>query len=239
MDNFTLDFGYLNSVINPDKSKVVYKGNEERFVRVAFDLFKMKDNSCEDLWQIQADDDGVEYLVRTYEADDKEVIASDWSVGINKTASHLTVSYKGMPVHRLDTKDYGVENPFDALVFRDVVQEKLANNKDFVAKLANELPQEKHDMLVEMGAIDPASKAKSPEDFAEPYHGPGFQPKDPADHAEKAIDITEQKSDYSHAISYSIRVLTKHISKMEDYLVDVSDLYEVLETLRGLKEVVK
>ena len=117
MDRFQLDFGFLNAVVNPDTSRVPYKGNEDKFVRVAFDLFKTKDNSCEDLWQVQADDDGNEYLVRTYDVEDA-VVEADWSVALDKMAANLTVSYKGMPIHRLAAADYDAHNERDALLLR-------------------------------------------------------------------------------------------------------------------------
>lgn len=236
MNNFKLDFGYLSSVINPDKSKVVYKGNEDSFVRIAFDLFKIKDNSSEDLWQIQADDDGVEYLVRTYETDDKEVEASKWSVGINKTASHLTVSYHGMPIHRLDIKDYGIDNVLDAIVLRDVVREKLAKNTEFVAKFANELPQEKRDMLVEMGAIDPAMKAKELAEFPSDvdYKGPGFKRNDVVD--EKGFGNYKQLI-RDHVGELAV-LLTKYMEEYEgEYKSD--NAIEVLNALEKVKNILK
>lgn len=176
MKNFELDFGLVNNVVNPDTSRVPYKGNEKHFVRIAFDCFKLKDNACEDLWQVQADDDGNEYLVRTYDAsdDDKQITASDWSVSLDKTASNLTISYKSTPIHRLAATDYGVTSENDALLLRDVVVEKLATSKEFFVKFASELPKEKLEILAEMGAIDPVERVVSPEDMDED-RGPGFE----------------------------------------------------------------
>lgn len=222
MDRFQLDFGFLNEVVNPDTSRVPYRGNEDKFVRVAFDLFKTKDNSCEDLWKIQADDDGNEYLVRTYDVEDV-VVEADWSVALDKTAANLTVSYKGMPIHRLVASDYNAQNEADALLLRDVVQEKLATSKEFLVKFAGELPAEKREVLAEMGAIDPADLAfglGTEDDEEEPDHGPGFK-RDPSPYdfvaVLKDIGLIAQRgleSEDVETLKEELRSIKGHVDRM-------------------------
>jgi len=146
MGAFDLDFASLCAVVAPDR--IPLHGNEHRITRVAFDLFKM-DGDKESLWQVQADDDGNEFLVRTYELPKDESIQakSDWDVALDSRKASLTVSYRGMPIHRMVAADYGAQNPSDAAMLCDLVQAKLADDR-FASRMIAALPESKRAALL-------------------------------------------------------------------------------------------
>jgi len=151
MGNFDLDFSLVHKTLYKDPNKIPVEGNEHRMVRVAFDLFRLKDDEREDLWQIQADDDG-EFLVRTYSLPDEEdLTASDWSVKEDEKHANLTVAYKGIPIQRLAGADFGATTPEDTTVLRGIVFEKLASDGEFVLDFIASLSNEKREILKEAG----------------------------------------------------------------------------------------
>lgn len=145
MGVFDLDFSRLRAAVDPDA--IPLRGNEHRITRVAFDLFKL-DEDKENLWQVQADDDGNEFLVRTYELpkDDSLQIKSEWSVLEDGKKASLTVAYRGMPIHRLVASDYGAHTQDEVRLLRDLVQAKLADN-DFASRMLATLPESKRAAL--------------------------------------------------------------------------------------------
>ncbi len=153
MGNFDLDLTNVQKVVYKDRDKIPVRGNEHRMIRVAFDLFHLKGDEQEDLWQIQADDDG-EFLVRTYSLPDEEQVAiSDWNAKEDKKQANLTITYKGIPIQRLAASDYGAQSPEDVAVLRGVVLKKLAQDKGFAVDLFNTLSSEKKEILKEAGFI--------------------------------------------------------------------------------------
>ena len=157
MKNFEMDLSDVYKVVNPDNSRIPVKGNEHRIVRVAFDLFRVRDERSEDLWQVQADDDGNEYLVRTYslpEEDDKLLVSSDWEVQEDSKQANLTVSYKGCPIERVATKDFGANTPQESYILKNALMKKLATDKEFVNKFVSSLSIVKRNLLKEAGMND-------------------------------------------------------------------------------------
>lgn len=146
MGPFDLDYSHVKNVVAPDRVPVA--GNEHRMVRVAFDFFRLDGDENECLWQVQADDDGNEFLVRTYDMPDEsdnslEARAADWSVMLDTKKANLTIAYKGVPIHRLAAADYGAHHPDDVRLFRDMVSEKLAADEQWADRLLHSLPAPK------------------------------------------------------------------------------------------------
>ena len=148
MSRFELDFSHLRKAVQPDQGRVPVKGNEHRLTRVAFDLFHM-DNDAESLWQVQADDDGNEFLVRTYDVDQPDDIQSqsEWSVDSDKKQANLTISYRGVPIHRLAVADFGAATPAETRSLQKLVLSKLAADEEFVGNLIESLPATKREAL--------------------------------------------------------------------------------------------
>jgi hypothetical protein len=146
MDKFEVDLSEIQRML--DKNRLPIIGNEHRMVRVAFDLFRLKGDEADDLWQVQSADDG-EFLVRTYSLpEDNEVkTSSDWSVSADGKFASLTVSYRGVPIKRLDTSEYGAKTPEDGKLLQGIVFNKLATDNQFVHRIISSLEPSKIEAL--------------------------------------------------------------------------------------------
>jgi hypothetical protein len=156
MKNFDLDLSDVEKIIYPDKNKIPFQENKDRFTRVAFDLFRLRGDDKEDLWQVQADDDGNEFLVRTYSLpeDEAQTKESDWSVISDKKCANLNIFYKDIPIQKVVTKDFSISSANDVEILRKSIIDKLANDKSFVINLLISLPLEKYNSLKSTGIIE-------------------------------------------------------------------------------------
>jgi len=135
---FDVDYLNLDQQLTQPKH-FNYADVKDRLVKVAFDIVKFRESDAIDgLWQIQQTNDG-EIIVATYE-DDSEVSkqASGWEARANATGNSVTVFYKGEPVTKVATVQYGIPAE-DAHLVCEYVPEKLASNVDFRKKMLNEL----------------------------------------------------------------------------------------------------
>jgi len=147
-----LDYDFLNKTLNPDKNKMPVEGNEHRMVRVAFDVFKVQGE--DDLWQVQADDDGNEFLVRTYDLKDEELSTElNWSVESDKKEANLTIMYSGTPIHRVAASDFGAKTKEDVVELSNLIKEKLSLDENFLAKFIDDLPEAKKAALLSYDEI--------------------------------------------------------------------------------------
>jgi len=140
MNKFNLDLLPIAQTVN---KRIMVRGNEHKLTRVAFDMFRINDNP-ETLWKIQSDDDGNEFLVRTYTLPEEELSAQgDWAVISDKKKANLTISYKGVPIHRIIASEYGANTSDDSDLLANVLRQKLATDIDFSKKLLKSLPSTK------------------------------------------------------------------------------------------------
>lgn len=152
MKDFKMNFSEISKLINFDKNKIPIKGNKDKMVHVAFDLFRSRDNP-EELWQVQSSDDG-DFLVRTYLLpEEKECKGSNWSVEEDKKCANLTVSYKNIPIKRIETKKYNVKTANDSFLLKRTILKKLASDKKFVITFVKDLPCEKINILKQAGLL--------------------------------------------------------------------------------------
>ena len=169
MEKFQANLTEVANMLDPNT--IPMKGNESRLIRVAFDLFRLDGDEADDLWQLQADDDGAEFLVRTYSMpDDEEMVAeaSDWSVLADKKYANLTVSFKGLPLTRIASKDYGAETPHDGKTLQGIVFNKLSSDGEFIFHLIADLPKEKRMALRQAGLLDDLKSWLQSKDVTEP-----------------------------------------------------------------------
>lgn len=171
MGKFELDLGFLDEAVTEKTiTRIPVRGNEERMIRIAFDLFRLDGGNRDDLWQVQADDDGNQFLVRTYDLpddEDKIQVSASWEVLMDKKYANFTIAYDGIPLKRLASKDYNIKNKQDAEIFRGIVLNKLATDKDFVELIKSHLPQG-HESCGECGFKDTAVIDES---FKPPFPG--------------------------------------------------------------------
>jgi len=154
MAKFDFDISLLEKTFGqPDKNRIPVKGNENRMIKVAFDMFRLDGDSKEDLWLVQADDDGNEFLVRTYDLPDEGVVhkESSWSVLMDKKGSAFTVAYNDIPISKIAASAYNVYSIEDAQLFKRILFRKLADDKNFADSFVQSLPEEKKNMLQECG----------------------------------------------------------------------------------------
>lgn len=167
MEKFQIELEKVAKVLDPNRIPV--RGNEHRLIRFAFDLFRVEGDETDDLWQLQADDDGNEFLVRTYSLPDEKVSeASDWSVLADKKYANLTVSFKGVPLTRLASKDYGAKNSMDGKSLQGLIFRKLSSDGAFVLNLLADLPKEKKLALKQAGLIEDIKNWLQSKDITEP-----------------------------------------------------------------------
>ena len=152
MGKFDLDFNDVAKVVYPDKNKIPVKGNENRMVRVAFDLFRLRDNPPEDLWQVQSDDDGAEFLVRTFSLPEDEItVKSSWSIIADNKQENLTIAYKNIPISKIACSQYDARTPKDIEILKKTLFISLSVDNKFVNKYFNSLPKIKKEALKELG----------------------------------------------------------------------------------------
>lgn len=146
-----VNYESLDQVIN----KKTYKLSEvkDRLIKVAFDLYRLKNNDPEELWQVQNSDDG-DYIVARYNDEvEKEVkvavasVISPWEV----SASELDVSifYKGYPISKISLASLGMKNE-DAESITAFLPEKLASDKNLVKALVNDLNEKVKNKIIQM-----------------------------------------------------------------------------------------
>jgi hypothetical protein len=143
MAKFELDFDTLDQVVMPKPAeRLPVKGNENRMVRVAFDLFRLDGSNREDLWVVQADDDGNEFLVRTYDLPEEEEFSKNasWEAHLDKKCANLTLAFEGTPVKRFALAQFGVKSTEDASIFKSAVLNKVAMDGDFANLLLKDFP---------------------------------------------------------------------------------------------------
>lgn len=140
MNKFNLD---LLPIAQAANKRIMVQGNEHKLTRVAFDMFRMNDNP-ETLWKVQSDDDGNEFLVRTYTLPEEELsVQGNWVVISDKKKANLTISYKGVPIHRIIASEYGANTSNDSDLLANVLRQKLTTDNNFAKKLLKSLPSTK------------------------------------------------------------------------------------------------
>lgn len=119
-----------------------YKDVKNKLVKVAFDLYKFNDDPAAKLWELQKADDG-NYIVALY-SDSELDKKSNWQVEINKTANNVNFYYKGEYITKLNAKEVGI--PLGEA--KDLLPEKLAENKKLVSYLLKKVDENTKNALV-------------------------------------------------------------------------------------------
>jgi len=145
----TIDLTKVASVVDPDNKRILYSRHKHLFTKVGFDVFQLNSSPVESYWLLEKGDDGEEYLVANYEKElDKELSAkSSWEALSDKESKNVTLLYKGVPIKRFASSDYGFEND-DVHIFKGALVDKLRVHQEFVNKLMEVLPEEKKSALM-------------------------------------------------------------------------------------------
>jgi hypothetical protein len=136
MMQYSVDYDALFNSVDPKQKTYKLADVKDKLVKVAFDVFRMKDGDPEELWQVQSADDG-DYIVARYETpvETKEA-KSDWS--ITKAASGCNVFYKNRHITKIASN-------FDDVAF---LPKKLGSDKSFVKSLLSTLDEHSRDAVL-------------------------------------------------------------------------------------------
>lgn len=135
---FELDYSMLD---NFDKKIYKYEDVKDKLVKVCFDIFRFKDKSPEDLWEVVQADDG-EYFVAKYSVDNESLPTKKastnkytWEVIVKEGSSEVNLFYRGVAFVKFAHDD--------ADTIKNFLPQKLSTDKQFVSALISSLTPEK------------------------------------------------------------------------------------------------
>lgn len=150
MDKFPLDVAHLEKsldgfnqdrIVEASAHKVAYKEHENRFKRVAFDLFE-PNNGDDEIWQLQVDADGKEWLVQIQSTDESESkVEGGFSAHLNNKHTAITLLHNDDPVMKFAAEDFDF-TPETAGAFKKFILRKVQDPK-FVTALWSETDRDK------------------------------------------------------------------------------------------------
>lgn len=146
----TIDLTEVAQVVEPDKRKLSFRQHGHLFTKVGFDVFQPSNSPFESYWILEKGEDGEEYLVANYGDSDVESLTatSSWEAFSDKEAKNVTLMYKGIPIKRLASSDYGFGSE-DVHIFKSALVNKLEKDEEFVLKLMKEISEEKRNALAQ------------------------------------------------------------------------------------------
>jgi hypothetical protein len=140
--HFPVDYNKLYDSIDPKKKSFKFSEVKHKLIKVAFDVFRMKDGDPEELWQIQNSDDG-DYIVARYENVEPKVVAAQtqWTACTTKTCDGVNIFYKGRNIAKIASSN-------DIDVIAEFLPGKLETDKSFVKALLNTLDKDTRSELL-------------------------------------------------------------------------------------------
>jgi hypothetical protein len=146
----TIDLTKVAKIVDPDNKRLPYGKYKHLFTKVAFDVFQLNNSPVESYWILEKDENGEEYLSANYEreAEEKLEVKSSWEALSDKESKNITLLYKGVPIKRLGSSEYGFDND-DVGIFKKALINKLSVNQEFVNKLMEVLTEEKRNAIIE------------------------------------------------------------------------------------------
>lgn len=146
-----IDWKNIDKKLNPNLSKIPYRENKHRFTKIGFDVFHLNSSPIESYWILEKDENGKEYLSANYEIEPEEKLQAkgSWEALSDKESKNITLLYKGVPIKRFASSEYGFEGD-DVGVFKNALVNKLSVSQEFVDKLMEVLTEEKRDALIEV-----------------------------------------------------------------------------------------
>lgn len=150
MSKFFLDvalleksLGKLNQdkVVQASASRVAYQENKVRFERVAFDLFE-PNNGDNEIWQLQTDADGKEWLVQVQNIDESvSKVEGGFSAHLNSERTAITLLHNDEPIMKFAAEDFHF-TPRSANAFKRFLLGKI-QDPEFVTALWSEVDHNK------------------------------------------------------------------------------------------------
>lgn len=179
----SLDWTKLAGDITPETGRIPYEENKHLFRKVAFDVFQLNSSPVESLWTLEDGENGDQFLVAQYsEEEEPENLESkgNWEALSDSNGKNVTLMYKGAPIQRFASVDYGFDAK-DVHIFQQTLVEKLGSDESFTSKFLKSQPKVKFDLLVskfpELRAL--AAREIKPEDDPEEESDSEFTIEDP------------------------------------------------------------
>lgn len=145
-EQYSLDYQFLNSQINGQKTLKVSGLPPGSLKKVAWDVVKFNDHSIDGLWQIKNDPDNGEYIIALYEDYDpgqslsKMASAeSPWEVYADASGQQLSILYRDTPLLRVASSHLGIE-PSEAAEVAADLPAQLTSNASLRSALLAEIP---------------------------------------------------------------------------------------------------
>lgn len=134
MPTFSVDLDNLAGTLS--KRSYKFLDVKDKIEKIAFDIYRFKGASVEELWQVQNTDDG-DYIVALYN-DDEEIVAKasvqPWSVLVKNAELHIF--YKANHICKMGADQLGFKEQ-DLALATTYLPKKLADNKKLVNSLLN------------------------------------------------------------------------------------------------------
>jgi hypothetical protein len=124
-----------------NKVRVKYAGNENRFRRIGFDLFK--DNDSEFVWKLEKDSEsGEEFITRTAQVYSLYKGTQSWSTEIDSSKNAITLIYKGHALKAFKKADlqFDESNVED---WRKFLVDKISTDPSFLTKVLSGLSEDR------------------------------------------------------------------------------------------------
>jgi hypothetical protein len=127
-------------------SRLKYAGNEQRFSRIAFDLFR--DVETEFIWKLEKDSEtGEDFIIRTASVDPRFKSSQNWATEIDSGKKAITLVYKGQAIKafkkaELNFDDSNVEE------WRRFLVDKITTDPSFLTKVLANLGEERRKYIL-------------------------------------------------------------------------------------------
>lgn len=113
--------------------RVKLAGNESRFSRIGFDLFR--DTESEFIWKLEKDSEtGEEYIMRTASVDSRFKTVSNWRTEVDSTKSAITLVYKSHAVKAFKKAELSFDEG-NVEDWRRFLVDKIATDPTFLTKI--------------------------------------------------------------------------------------------------------
>lgn len=142
-----LDWALLKERIETKRGKYRFEDVKDRVVKVAFDVFKSTTDGG--LWELR-EEGGTKFLYAIY-GDPAELTStsapndSAWKATSDRDGKNVSLAFRGIPLMRFASSQHGFE-PTEANQFAEFLEQKV-QDPEFVAKMAEQLPESKKALL--------------------------------------------------------------------------------------------
>lgn len=124
-----------------------YEDVKDQLVKVAFDIYRFKNDTKDELWEIDSCQDGSFIVAKYTEDDNQEQVKtaskhSFWSV--SSSFNNVSVSYKGVHINKFAAETLGG----DVETLEKMLPARLASDKELVKALMKTVSKEDRETIL-------------------------------------------------------------------------------------------